>query len=554
MQERLHQFFSSNFMAPHGFCFMWLPEILWLHVLADSLIALSYFSIPLALWRFAKKRPDIPFNKIFILFATFITLCGLTHVFGIFVLWKPYYGIEGLLMLATGLVSAATAILVWKILPSAMTLPSPSELAVMNQKLSNAYEEIEKKVQERTSELEATNTELIMARQKADEASQAKSEFLANMSHEIRTPMNVVVGLSNILSNSENLSDKERKYVRTLQGSADALLSLLDDLLDIAKIETNQYRLEFAKFDLVKAVVEAVSIMEVRASEKGLDLTLRIHDSAMQGQYYVGDAKRLRQMLFNLCTNAIKFTEKGSINVTLGRQKGSDDRTDIVLVDVADTGIGIAPEKQGVIFEKFVQADNSINRKFGGTGLGLAITKTLVEQMGGAISVKSNIGEGSTFSLQIPMQRTESDDLDGKPSETSIAAFEAPVRNSAGKILLVEDYEPNALVASVFLETAGYQYEVASDGIEAVQKYKAGNVDLILMDVQMPGKNGWEATEEIRRYEAASGLAQVPIIGMTAHAYAVDFDRCVKAGMNDYITKPYGSDDLIGKIRKLLNN
>lgn len=553
--ERLQQFFSSNYMAPHGFCFMWMPEILWLHVIADILIALSYFSIPLALWRFAKKRPDIPFNKVFVLFATFITLCGLTHVFGIFVLWKPYYGIEGLLMLATGIVSAATAILVWRILPAAMTLPSPSELAQMNNRLSRAYEETEKQVHERTAELEAANAELIAARRKADEASRAKTEFLANMSHEIRTPMNVVAGLANILSESRPLTDKQKKYIDTMRNSADALMSLLDDLLDIARIEADQYRLDKVPTNLARLVGEAVSIMEVRANEKNLAIEFQVADDALFRQAYLADPKRCRQIVFNLCMNAIKFTEKGVVTVRLARERNTVQGGDNIVLTVADTGIGILPEKQQVIFEKFVQADNSINRKHGGTGLGLAITKTLVEQMNGAIAVTSTVDKGSVFTITLPMEQASIDPAATLPATPALAPVQIERNVSLKKkILLVEDYEPNVLVASVFLDQHGYDYEVATNGIKAVERFKQGGLDLILMDVQMPGKNGWDATTDIRAYEQANNLSAIPIIGMTAHAYIEDQKNCLRVGMNDYISKPYTADDMVAKIRAHLKS
>lgn len=537
-------------MAPHGFCFMWLPEILWLHIVADSLIALSYFSIPLALWRFAHKRPDMPFNKIFILFATFITLCGLTHVFGILVMWKPYYGPEGLLMLATGLVSATTAILVWKILPSALTLPSPSELSDMNRKLSQSYEETENQVRERTAELERANAELTIARLKADEASQAKTEFLANISHEIRTPMNVVVGLTQILAESTPLTEKQRQYLSTLKTSADSMLSLIEDLLDIGRIESNTQKIDRVPFNLYQRLQEIMAIMEVRATAKGLDFKLNVIDNAIRQREYYGDPNRFRQIILNLCVNAIKFTDRGGVMVTVSREtNAATDDTETVIIGVADTGIGILPEKKDVIFEKFVQADNSITRKYGGTGIGLSIARMYLEQMGGTILLESEIGRGTVFTLRLPLSVAP-----GLAGKTELPAFPSkPVLKAAGrKILLVEDYEPNVLVATVMLDRFGFSYDVASNGDDAVQKYVIGNYDLILMDIQMPVKNGWDATVEIRKYEAVSKRKHTPIIGMTAHAYKEDFDRCQRAGMDDCLVKPYTAEDLEDKILSCL--
>lgn len=549
--ERVSQFFSDRFMAPHGFCLLWLPEIVWLHVVSNAVIALAYFSIPLALWTFAKKRPDMPFNKIFILFASFITLCGLTHVFGILVLWKPYYGIEGLVMLLTGIVSATTAFLVWKILPAAIKLPSPAELAEMNKQLSLSNEETERLVRERTEELETANRQLHDAREKADQASSAKTEFLANMSHEIRTPMNVVTNLADILGASGPLTEQQALYVRTLKSSADSLLSLIDDLLDIAKIESNRYDVEKIPFSVYQITTETAAIMEVRATAKGLSFTLDVEDDLLKDRLHLGDPKRFRQILLNLCSNAIKFTERGGITISLSRASGSNAQNDTIIVSVADTGIGIAEGNQDKIFEKFIQADSSITRRYGGTGLGLPIAQTFAEKMGGKITLSSEVGVGSVFTLHLPL-KVSADTAKAPTARLPDTPIKSASYGHGKRILLAEDYEPNVLVASIFLEQSGYLCDVASNGHEAIEKYKSKSYALILMDVQMPGKNGWETTEEIRRYETSKDLPPVPIIGMTAHAYAADYDRCIQAGMSDYISKPYTAEDLIRKIRMLL--
>lgn len=498
----------------------------------------------------------MPFHKLFILFATFITLCGLTHVFGIFVLWKPYYGIEGLLMLLTGIVSATTAILVWRILPKALMLPSPSELAEMNERLSRSYEDIEKEVSERTAELAAANQELIIARQKADEASQAKTDFLANMSHEIRTPLNVVSGLSRILAESGPLTVDQEKYITTLRNSTDALTSLIDDLLDITRIEANRYDLNPMIFNFYDLMLEAFSIMEVRAREKGLAMRLEINSSELQGKNYIGDMKRIRQIIFNLCANAIKFTQKGEVVISFGKNDPAGTQPEGIWFKVQDTGIGIETDKHEIIFEKFVQADSSINRKYGGSGLGLAISKMFVEKMGGNITVESVSGSGAAFTVCLPLEESSVESpaslAEGRQNNKNISGTARSASQSSNKILLVEDYEPNALVASVFLEQEGYGCDVASNGLEALEKFKTGSYALILMDIQMPLKNGWEATEEIRAYEAANDRVPVAIIGMTAHAYAADQEKCLQVGMNDYITKPYNADDLTRKIKALL--
>ena len=548
--SRMQQFFSANFMAPHGYCFLWLPEIVWLHVIANSLIAVAYFSIPIALWRFAKIRPDIPFRRVFLLFATFITLCGMTHVFGIIVLWLPIYGIEGLVMLTTAIASVSTAIFVWRILPSAVTLPSPSQLQIMNAQLNASNEETERKVRERTHELEITNNELMEARRKADEASLAKSEFLANMSHEIRTPMNVVLGLSNILATSEPLTSKQKEFIATLRTSADTLLTLIDDLLDISKIETESVELEEIPFSIVQVIEESATIMKVRAQEKGLTFNIETAVKGAGGGAYLGDPNRLRQIMLNLCSNAIKFTKHGGVSIMLKCEKTDDSAIEKVTVSVKDTGIGIPEDKQETIFDKFVQADSSTSRKYGGSGLGLAITKNLVELMNGSLKVESRVGAGTEFTVTIPLILLVDYEI---PQNKDMIVI--PADKSAGtgikRILLVEDYYANVLVATSYLDQLGFESDTASTGLEAIEKFRKGGHDLILMDVQMPKMNGLETTLYIRQYEAENGLSCIPIIGLTAHALSEDRKRCLEAGMDDYLSKPYTLQDLQSKITNL---
>lgn len=385
--------------------------------------------------------------------------------------------------------------------------------------------------------------ELAESRDEARAASIAKSEFLANMSHEIRTPMNAVIGLANILSYSRPLTPKQQEFINTLQLSASALLDLINDLLDIAKIEAHTVDLEETAFCLHRLAEDVISMMSLKANEKHIRLELETHD-ALDRLHFTGDAARLRQILTNLVGNALKFTETGYVRVILSCQPMAKEGYDLLRIDVHDTGIGIAPQQLNTIFEKFMQADSSINRKYGGTGLGLAITKTLAELMNGTIEVESVLGQGSVFRVSIPAKRT---DAAGDAPLTEMPESASPSTRRP-LVLLVEDYAPNVMVASAFLEQFGYDCDVASNGTEAISMMQTGRYRLILMDVQMHGMNGLVATQHIRQYEQEKQLPPLPIIGMTAHALSGDRDVCLQAGMTDYLAKPFNPDELERKL------
>ncbi len=391
--------------------------------------------------------------------------------------------------------------------------------------------------------------ELVEVRDKLREASVAKTEFLANMSHEIRTPINAIMGLANILAHSEPLTPKQFEFIKTLQMSADTLLALINDLLDISKIEARSVELETIPFSLSKIVQEIISMMNVHAQEKGLDFNV-IAGPEIDQITHIGDPNRIRQVLVNLCSNALKFTERGGIEIKLHSTPLDETNIHNVFIAIKDTGIGIAPDKQDAVFHKFSQADASINRKYGGTGLGLAITKTLTEIMGGTIKLDSVEGKGSTFTVTIPLE------AEPNPVSAELQNNIAPPTPSIGdrkRILLVEDYPANVLVTSTFLEKFGYDCDVAGNGIEAIEKVQQNSYALTLMDVQMQGMNGLEATILIREHEKQKNLSRLPIIGMTAHAMAGDKERCLAAGMDDYLPKPFNSDDLHNKIKTLIS-
>lgn len=385
-------------------------------------------------------------------------------------------------------------------------------------------------------------SERVQAAEQIKEASRKKDDFLANMSHELRTPMNAVVGISNLLALSKTLSDKDRQFVATLKTSADHLLNLINDLLDFAKIESGAITLESVEFNLAQELEKVLSVASIKAREKGL--ALKLHYPTNMHHYFMGDPLRLNQVLANLLSNAVKFTASGSITVDINGV--SEQGRTMVTIRVTDTGIGIAQEHIDAIFEKFMQADESITRRFGGSGLGLAITRELIELMGGSVTVDSAPGMGATFTVVVPLLNT------GRKAEAvhfSVDMSEATM--GMGKnVLLVEDYAPNVMVAGEMLARFGYDYDVAENGVEAIRKFQNGVYDVILMDVQMHEMDGLEATRRIRKIEEERGFSRTPIIAMTAHVREQDKSMCLAAGMDDFIPKPFEPELLSQKINQ----
>ncbi len=644
---------GAESFLPHSFCLLQKPALILLHVVSDGLIALAYLSIPVALALFVKRRKDLVFSRVFVLFAAFILACAATHLMDIWTLWHPDYLAQGLIKAVTGLVSLATAVVLWPVLEQALKLPSPSQLAELNAELHRSMDELKGEIESRkrleaqlreseqqlksvldaaadgivttddrgrialsnpaaacmfgysaaellgrplaelTSLIPAPSTEGEGSEAKPDlpghefiglrrdgssfplemtlggnthvlrdisvrkeqeqairklnatleqkveertrqlaQASAAKSQFLANMSHELRTPLNAILGFGQLLRRCLH-DPEEQNVLRQMQSAGDALVRIIDDILDLTRIEADQVRLEQKPFTVADCLGQVENLMQGSARDKGL--RLQFGPVEQLPRPVLGDALRLQQVLTNLVGNALKFTEQGDVAVRLLRV-GDTSQGPRLRFEVRDTGIGIDPVTVNRLFRPFTQADESSTRRYGGAGLGLVISRRLVELMGGTIGVESRVGEGSTFWCEIPFVWARDGEAPTAAGSDSPPADEGP-RLTGLRVLVVDDSALNRLLVERALRQEGALPTLAGDGQQALQILKArpDAVDVALMDIQMPVMDGLEATRAIR---ADAALARLPVIAFTAGVMAEDRKAAEAAGVDGFLAKP----------------
>jgi len=412
-----------------------------------------------------------------------------------------------------------------------------TQLADRTQEMQKANATLEAEIEVR----EMTQRELARSKEQAEAADRAKSDFLAGMSHEIRTPMNTILGMADLMLATE-LTPDQRQYIEVFQSSGEMLLGIINDVLDLSKIEAGEIGLETTVIDMEKFISRTHEIVAGRARQKGLEFIVDTDRNIPS--HIMGDPVRLRQVLVNLIDNAVKFTEEGHVCLAIRRCKTQEGGC--LTFTVMDTGIGIPAEAQKQIFQRFTQADTSTTRKYGGTGLGLAISRRLVELMGGSIHLESSPRQGSTFYFSINFAVAKAPQLQPQTPLKSLEELSNVLSKTSASVLIAEDSESNQALIELYFKNTACRLDFATDGLEAMEKFMAGDYDLVLMDIQMPVMDGYEATRKIREYEnRQGGSSPTPIVAVTANAFKEDQERCLAAGCTDYLAKPVSKIKLL---------
>lgn len=565
---------SSSYM-PHGHCYLWQTGLVWLHITGDALIALSYYSIPITLLFFVRKREDLPFGWIFLLFGAFIISCGTGHLLDIWTLWHPDYWISGGVKAITAIVSVLTAVELYPLIPRALALPSPAELALTNQalqvqigerrqaelELKRYQDQLEDLVAKRTAELTAINEQLQQeiverkriqeerelllqreqrAREQAESANRVKDEFLAVLSHELRTPLNPILGWTKLLQKKQLNPEKTATALDTIERNAKLQAQLIEDLLDVSRIMGGKLALNAAPTDLKTVVSAAINTVSLAAEAKQIQIATQF--APEMGQV-LGDAGRLQQVVWNLLSNAAKFTpEGGRVEVSLAQTQDQRSPANFAIITVRDTGKGIAAQSLPHVFDRFWQEDSTNTRRFGGLGLGLAISRQIVELHGGTITAESaGEGQGAIFTVRLPLYSLS-------PMPTLERSHYEEDSTLAGlRVLVIDDSSDSREVAAFVLSQAGSDVITVDSAKAALDVLSQSSLDVIVCDIGLPEMSGYELIQHIRSRPVEQG-GKVVAIALTSYASDDDQKQALEAGFQQHLSKPVEPDRLIKMI------
>jgi signal transduction histidine kinase/DNA-binding NarL/FixJ family response regulator len=534
----LSQLFDTNFM-PHALCLR-TPALIWLHAISDGLIAIAYFVIPVALFRLKQKRTDLVFQWMFLLFAAFILMCGATHALAVVTLWIPIYRFEGLVKLLTAIVSLATAFLMFRLIPQVAALPSPAQWQLAKEEL-NAHSQ---QLLTANLTLHQANAELLKVSTAAEAADRAKSIFLSTMSHEIRTPLSAILGYAQLMLRDPALGADSKANLEIIGRSGEHLLTLINAVLDMSKIESGHTEIDLVTFSLSNLLEDLASMFRLRAQAKALRFDMTVLGETVP--YLLADEGKLRQVLINLLGNAVKFTISGQVKL----QVHLDQRTPESLwlsATVEDSGQGLTAAEQKHLFEPFSQAKGGLNTQEG-TGLGLAISRSFARLMGGDLTVVSTSGAGSQFQLEIPVQRGSAANALDRLRSRRVKGIRAGT--PIPRILVVDDQVDNQDWLAKLLTAVGFSVRRANNGQTAIQVWEDWVPQLILMDIHMPVMDGLEAT---RRIKADARGKATAILVLTASALDEDRRLVSQSPADAFLSKPCRENDLLEKLRRMLN-
>ena len=513
MQQALIDFFDIQNFMPHGYCLGWDSPLLWLTAVSDVVMTLAYASYPIGIAYFVWKRKDLAYRWLYLgFFIAFILTCASTHFLSVVTIWIPLYWLEAYANAVAALVATATVFAIWWVIPRALKLPSPAELQ--------------------------------KARDEAEAANIAKSAFIATMSHELRTPLNAILGFSELMSMDSNATTSQKDTLAIINRSGAHLLNMINDVLDISKIEAGRLELEIQAFDLLKLIEDIGDMFSIRAQSKQLSFKVEIASNIQQ--YIKADSSKLRQILINLLGNAIKFTHDGGVILRVSTQPLADNVLVLLVIDIVDSGSGIAADQQAELFKPFVQLTQE-NSDVKGTGLGLAISKSLIKLMGGGIHVSSILGVGSTFTIELRVPIASADNIvitEKTPPVKSIAPNQPQWR-----LLIVDDNFDNRLLLVRLLTSVGFEVREAENGQQAVNIFEQWQPHLIWMDMRMPVMDGYQATSKIRQLKGGDA---VKIIALTASAFIDQHDSIINAGCDAVLHKPFHAPEIFAMLTKQL--